>query len=77
MVSSRSLLLSLSDDVIWANKGNNVLFGDVGNDCLGGAEITVKYSDEDVRYFDLLTAGAFDEFTSERIFEDKSRGMLA
>ena len=54
-----------------------MLFGDMGNDCLGGAEITVKYGDEDARYFDLLAAGAFDEFTSEKIFEDKNRGMLA
>ncbi|MCR4574539.1 MAG: hypothetical protein K5787_12305 [Lentisphaeria bacterium] len=146
------------DDVIWANNGNNWLFGDAGNDrivgsssddvIVGGAgndtmhggggddifafggnwgqdtveqlaigKVTLwfedgdetKWNDQTLTYTDgtnsvkvsgvaleninlkfgddngkaiernaeLSAAGAFEEFTSEKIFEDKNRGMLA
>ena len=39
---------------------------------------TLKFGDDGCdQYASLLGAGAFDEFTSERIFEDKDKGMLA
>ena len=144
----------IGDDVIWANNGNNWLFGDAGNDRIVGAagndvisggagndllhggggndifafggdwgqdiveqladgkitlwfangdeskwnESTLTYTDGDKsvkvigsceninlkfgvdggsQFQNLQAAGAFDEFTSEKIFEDKNRGMLA
>ena len=145
----------LGDDVVWANNGNNWLFGDAGNDRLVGAagndviiggagndslhggggndiiafggdwgqdtveqlangkvtlwfdngddskwdaatltyqdgdksvhvsgvtakDVTLKFGDDGSgKYTDLLSAGAFAEFTSEKIFEDRNRGMLA
>ena len=39
--------------------------------------ISLKFGNQDAQYADLLVAGAFDEFTSEKIFEDKNKGMLA
>ncbi|MBR4517886.1 MAG: AIDA repeat-containing protein [Victivallales bacterium] len=39
--------------------------------------ISLKFGNEDAQYSDLLAAGAFDEFTSEKIFEDKNKGLLA
>ncbi len=39
------------------------------------AEITLKFGNEDAQYADLLAAGAFCEYTSQKIFEEK--GMLA
>ena len=40
--------------------------------------ISLKFGDDgSQQYQDMLAAGAFNEFTSEKIFEDKNRGMLA
>jgi hypothetical protein len=39
--------------------------------------ISLKFGNQDAQYADLLAAGTFDEFTSEKIFEDKNKGMLA
>ena len=39
--------------------------------------ISLKFGNEGGDYSELFAAGAFDEFTSERIFEDKNKGMLA
>ena len=44
---------------------------------IGVADVTLKFGDEAPQYADLLAAGAFADSTSERIFEDKNRGMLA
>ena len=47
-----------------------------GNDLMNG--ISLKFgNDGSVQYSELLTAGAFNDFTSEKIFEDKDRGLLA
>ncbi|MBR4674191.1 MAG: AIDA repeat-containing protein [Victivallales bacterium] len=147
----------LGDDIIWANNGNNNLFGDAGNDRIVGASgndlivggagndslhggggndifvfggdwghdsveqlidgkvtlwfaegseakwnhetltyidgdksvkvtgvgiesISLKFGDEDEQYTHLLAIGAFNEFTSEKIFEvfdDRNTGILA
>ena len=40
--------------------------------------VTLKFGDDGSgKFTDLLSAGAFAEFTSEKIFEDRNRGMLA
>jgi hypothetical protein len=43
--------------------------------------INLKFGDDNgkaiERNAELSAAGAFEEFTSEKIFEDKNRGMLA
>ncbi len=40
--------------------------------------VTLKFGDDGSgKYTDLLSAGAFTEFSSEKIFEDRNRGMLA
>ncbi|MBQ4479495.1 MAG: hypothetical protein II943_02540 [Victivallales bacterium] len=40
--------------------------------------ISLKFGDDgSQQYQNMLAAGAFNEFTSEKIFEDKNRGMLA
>ena len=40
--------------------------------------ISLKFGDDgSQQYSKLLSDGAFDEFVSERIFENKNRGMLA
>ena len=144
----------VGNDVIWANKGDNFLFGDAGNDRIVGAsgndviaggigndrmhggggsdifafgdsnwgEDTVEQlatgsvtlwfasgsmdnwdsasltyrdgdncvkvigttsielrfgNDDSDMYKDLVSAGAFEEFTSERIFEESGKGILA
>ena len=41
------------------------------------AEVSLKFGNEDARYADLFTAGAFDDFSTERIFKDNNKGMLA
>ena len=41
-------------------------------------KISLKFGDDGSgKFTDLLSAGAFAEFTSEKIFEDRNRGMLA
>ena len=40
-------------------------------------DVTLRFGNEDANYANLLAAGAFSEFTSEKVFEDKNRGMLA
>ena len=145
----------LGNDVIWANKGDNLLFGDAGNDrIIGGAgndlfaggagddrlhggggndifafggewgqdevvqlgdgqvtlwfaegdeenwdastltytngensvkvtgvaadAVTLKFGDDGSEQFTTLQqSGAFEEFTSQKIFEDQNKGMLA
>ena len=45
---------------------------------VSSAQITLKFGDDGSALFDDLTAlGAFAECTSEKIFEDESKGMLA
>lgn len=39
--------------------------------------ISLKFGDEGERFSELFAAGAFNEFTSNRIFEDMDKGMLA
>ena len=41
-------------------------------------DVSLKFGDDNSdQYQDLLAVGAFDDFTSEKIFEDKNKGMLA
>ena len=41
-------------------------------------DVSLKFGDDgSERYDNLLAAGAFSESTSENIFEDKNKGMLA
>ena len=48
-----------------------------GNDELMDG-ITLRFGDDgSAQYPELRAAGAFNEFTSEKIFEDKNKGMLA
>ena len=47
-----------------------------GNDLLEG--LSLRFGDDgSEQYSALRTAGAFEDCTSERIFEDKNKGMLA
>ena len=40
--------------------------------------VSLRFGDDDSeQYTDLLVAGAFDGFTSEKIFEDRNNAMLA
>ena len=43
----------------------------------GGADVTLLFGNADERYGGLLAAGAFDAFTSERIFEHKTLAVGA
>ena len=44
----------------------------------GVSNVILKFGDDgSAQYQSLLAAGAFSEATSQRIFEDKSKGMLA
>ena len=48
-----------------------------GNDELMDG-ITLHFGDDDsAQYSELRAAGAFNEFTSEKVFEDKNKGLLA
>ncbi|MBQ4481386.1 MAG: hypothetical protein II943_12205, partial [Victivallales bacterium] len=41
-------------------------------------DVSLKFGDDNSdQYQDLLATGAFDDFTSEKIFEDKNKGLLA
>ena len=53
--------------------------GDKSVKVTGVADVTLKFGDDNgnEKYAGLFAAGAFDEFTSEKIFEDKNKGMLA
>ncbi|MBP5638050.1 MAG: hypothetical protein J6X55_01115, partial [Victivallales bacterium] len=45
---------------------------------VAAGSISLKFGDDDSeRYGELLASGAFGEITSEKIFEDKNKGMLA
>jgi|GEM_PF-2564031 len=53
--------------------------GDNSVTIIGGSDsnIVLKFGNEDGLYNDLAAAGAFDELTSEKIFEDKDKSALA
>ena len=62
--------------------GVNLTYHDGGKSVqvngVAAENITLKFGDDGSRQYDkLLASGAFDEFSSERIFEDKNKGMLA
>ena len=43
-----------------------------------GCSVELKFGDDDSDiYKDLVSAGAFLDFTSERIFEESGKGVLA
>ena len=62
-----------ADSLTYSDGDNSVqILGDAP------AEVRLKFGNDDSRqYQDLLAAGAFDDFTSEKIFGDKNPGMLA
>ena len=52
--------------------------GDKSVKVTGVADVSLKFgNDGSEEYADLLAAGAFDELTSEKVFEDRNKGMLA
>ena len=52
--------------------------GDKSVKVSGASEVTLKFGDDDSDvYKDLLSAGAFLDYTSERIFEESGKGALA
>ena len=52
--------------------------GDNSVTVTGVADVALKFGDDgSQQYQDLLAAGAFSDTTSQRIFDDKNRGMLA
>ena len=57
---------------IYRNGSNSVTI-------IGGAGCTIdlKFGDEGGQYDDMVSIGAFESATSEKIFEDKNSGMLA
>ena len=61
-----------ADTLTYTDGYNSVkVIGECGN-------ISLKFGDDGSgQYQNLQAAGAFDAFTSERIFEDKDKGMLA
>ena len=62
-----------ADSLTYSDGDNSVqILGDAP------AEVRLKFGNDDSQqYQDLLAAGAFDDFTSEKIFGDKNPGMLA
>ncbi len=52
-----------------------------GDNCvkvIGTTSIELRFGNDDSdMYKDLVSAGAFEEFTSERIFEESGKGILA
>ena len=51
-------------------------FANGSNDLMDG--VSLRFGDDgSAQYQELLAAGAFAEFTSEKIFEDKDKGLLA
>ena len=59
------------------HRGLRLNLGDNSVTVAEGTAVSLKFGDEDARYADLLTAGAFDSVTSEKVFEDKNKGLLA
>ena len=57
----------------YTDGNNSVVVSGVGLD-----RITLKFGDDGSEQYAMLTAqGAFADYSSEKIFEDKDRGMLA
>ena len=65
------------DDSKWNNQ--TLTYTDGGNSVTvsGVSSVSLKFGNEDAQYSFLLAVGAFDEFTSEKIFEDRNKGLLA
>jgi len=74
-----TLWFASGDESKWNDETLTYTDGDNSVKVIGVAkeDITRYFGEEDEMYADLLAAGAFDDFTSERIFEDRNRGLLA
>ena len=71
------------DELKWNDQTLTYTDGDNSVKVIGVAKenITIKFGNDNgnaiERHSELLAAGAFEEFTSENVFEDKNGGMLA
>ena len=69
------------DDSKWNESTLTYTDGANSVEVSGVASVSLKFGDDNgnavERFNELLAADAFDDFTSEKIFEDKNRGMLA
>jgi len=74
-----TLWFASGDDSKWNDETLTYTDGDNSVKVIGVAneDITRYFGEEGEMYADLLVAGAFDEFTSEKIFEDRNKGLLA
>ena len=62
-----------ADTLTYSDGTNSVKVSGVSND-----NITLIFGDDgSLRYDELATVGCFDDAASEKIFEDKNKGMLA
>ena len=62
-----------ADTLTYSDGANSVKVSGVSND-----NITLIFGDDgSLRYDELASAGCFDDAASEKIFEDKNKGMLA
>jgi hypothetical protein len=74
-----TLWFASGDESKWNDETLTYTDGDNSVKVIGVAneDITRYFGEEGEMYADLLSAGAFDEFTSEKIFEDRNKGLLA
>ncbi len=70
-----TLWFAEGDESKWDNSSLTYADGDNSVTVTGVDSVTLLFGNADGRHASLLAAGAFDAFTSERIFEE--RGMLA
>lgn len=62
----------------WDETARTYTDGENSDTVLGAAEVILKFGDDSTCAFESLQYnGAFLERTSEKIFEDKSKGLLA
>jgi Ca2+-binding RTX toxin-like protein len=75
---SVTLWFASGDESKWDSTSMTYTDGDNSVKVTGVSEVTLKFgaNDSDM-YKELVSAGAFLDFTSERIFEESGKGMLA
>ncbi|MBP5638830.1 MAG: hypothetical protein J6X55_05105, partial [Victivallales bacterium] len=74
-----TLWFDKGDDSKWDDASLTYTDGDKSVKVTGVTEVTLRFGEDNGNemYAGLLAAGAFAEATSEKIFEDKNKGMLA
>ena len=74
-----TLWFASGDDRNWDAENRVYKEGSNSVKVKGGAnsKITLQFGDEGGQYADMVSVGAFDSSTSEKIFEDKNNGNLA